>query len=215
MRGGGTLSDYGMALLAQGKFRIFLRGGGTLSARGVRRSGHPRRLGAEEVEDEEAPGRELGDEDPCTSVVAVAMEGEAAACEDDMVEVAAAVGIGGLRGRLEEDFGVVYASVGDDPADVFAEEPGRSGWSWTIQGEQRPRRRWRSIGPSSSISASERRRPRERWKSKRYFLNSEGLVIILAVLKIDLKVEAQTNWREGDFGGESGGGKQGRQKPSA
>ena len=127
MRGRGTLSDYGMALLAQGKFRIFLRGGGTLSARGVRRSGHPRRLGAEEVEDEEAPGRELGDEDPCTSVVAVAMEGEAAACEDDMVEVAAAVGIGGLRGRLEEDFGVVDAGVVDDPPEVFLEQRERAG----------------------------------------------------------------------------------------
>ena len=55
------------------------------------------------------------------------MEGEAAAREDDMVEVAAAVGIGGLRGRLEEDFGVVYASVGDDPADVCAEERERAG----------------------------------------------------------------------------------------
>ena len=127
MRGRGTLSDYGMALLAQGKFRIFLRGGGTLSARGVRRSGHPRRLGAEEVEDEEAPGRELGDEDPCTSVVAVAMEGEAAACEDDMVEVAAAVGVGMFRWRLKEDFGVVDAGVVDDPLEVFSEQRERAG----------------------------------------------------------------------------------------
>ena len=127
MRGRGTLSDYGMALLAQGKFRIFLRGGGTLSARGVRRSGHPRRLGAEEVEDEEAPGRELGDEDPCTSVVAVAMEGEAAAGEDDVVEVTAAVGIGMFRWRLEEDFGVVDASVVDDPLEIFSQEGERAG----------------------------------------------------------------------------------------
>ena len=55
------------------------------------------------------------------------MEGEAAACEDDMVEVAAAVGVGMFRGRLEEDFGVVDAGVVDDPPEVFAQERERAG----------------------------------------------------------------------------------------
>ena len=47
------------------------------------------------------------------------------------------------------------------------------------------------------MSASERRRPRERSKGRKYRRRDWILVIILAVLKIDLKVEAQTNWREG------------------
>ena len=52
------------------------------------------------------------------------------------------------------------------------------------------------MGPSSSMSASERRRPRERWKGRKYRRRDWILVIILAVLKLDLKVEAHTNWRE-------------------
>ena len=55
------------------------------------------------------------------------MEGEAAAGEDDMVEVAAAVGVGMFRWRLEEDFGVVDAGVVDDPLEVFAQERERTG----------------------------------------------------------------------------------------
>ena len=55
------------------------------------------------------------------------MEGEAAAGEDDMVEVAAAVGVGMFRGRLEEDFGVVDAGVVDDPLEVFSEQRERAG----------------------------------------------------------------------------------------
>jgi len=123
----GTLSDYGVALLAQRKFRIFLGGGGTLAARGVGLVADPRRAGAEEVEDEQAAGRELGDEDARAAVVAVAVEGEAAACEDDMVEVAAAVGVGMFRWRLKEDFGVVDAGVVDDPPEVFLEQRERAG----------------------------------------------------------------------------------------
>ena len=123
----GTLSDYGVALLAQGHFGIFLRRGGTLAARGVGLVADPRRAGAEEVEDEEAPGRELGDEDARAAVVAVAVEGEAAAGEDDMVEVAAAVGVGMFRGWLEEDFGVVDAGVVDYPLEVFSEQRERAG----------------------------------------------------------------------------------------
>ena len=115
MRCRGTLSDYGVALLAQRKFRIFLGGGGTLAARGVGLVADPGRAGAEEVEDKETAGGQLGDEDACAAVVAVAVEGEAAAGEDDMVEVAAAVGVGMFRWRLEEDFGVVDAGVVDDP----------------------------------------------------------------------------------------------------
>ena len=123
----GTLSDYGVALLAQGHFSIFLGGGGTLAARGVGLVADPRRAGAEEVEDEQAAGRELGDEDARAAVVAVAVEGEAAACEDDMVEVAAAVGVGMFRWRLKEDFGVVDAGVVDDPLEVFSEQRERAG----------------------------------------------------------------------------------------
>ena len=123
----GTLSDYGVALLAQGHFGIFLRRGGTLAARGVGLVADPRRAGAEEVEDEEAAGRELGNEDARAAVVAVAVEGEAAAGEDDMVEVAAAVGVGMFRGWLEEDFGVVDASVVDDPLEIFSQEGERAG----------------------------------------------------------------------------------------
>ena len=55
------------------------------------------------------------------------MEGEAAAGEDDMVEVAAAVGIGMFGGWLEEDFGVVDAGVVDDPLKVFSEQRERAG----------------------------------------------------------------------------------------
>ena len=127
MRCRGTLSDYGVALLAQGHFNIFLGGGGTLAARGVGLVADPRRAGAEEVEDEEAAGRQLGDEDARAAVVAVAMEGEAAAGEDDMVEVAAAVGVGMFRWRLEEDFGVVDAGVVDDPPEIFSEQGERAG----------------------------------------------------------------------------------------
>ena len=127
VRGRGTLSDYGVALLAEGHFSIFLRGDGTLAARGVGLVADPRRAGAEEVEDEEAAGRQLGDEDARAAVVAVAMEGEAAAGEDDMVEVAAAVGVGMFRWRLEEDFGVVDAGVVDDPPEVFLEQRERAG----------------------------------------------------------------------------------------
>ena len=79
------------------------------------------------MEDEQAAGRELGDEDARAAVVAVAVEGEAAACEDDMVEVAAAVGVGMFRWRLKEDFGVVDAGVVDDPLEVFAQERERAG----------------------------------------------------------------------------------------
>ena len=116
-----------MALLAQGSFGIFLRRGGTLAARGVGLVADPRRAGAEEVKDEQAAGRELGDEDARAAVVAVAMEGEAAAGEDDMVEVAAAVGIGMFRGWPEEDFGVVDTGVIDDPPEIFAQERERAG----------------------------------------------------------------------------------------
>ena len=55
------------------------------------------------------------------------MEGEAAAGEDDVVEVAAAVGVGVFGGWLEEDFGVVDAGVVDDPLEVFAQERERTG----------------------------------------------------------------------------------------
>ena len=121
-RGRGTLPDYGMALLAQGRFGIFLGGGSALATRGVGSGGHPRGLGAEEMEDEEATGRELGDEDAPAAVVAVAVEGEAAAGEDDMVVVAAAVGVGIAGSGLEEDFGVLEAGVGDYPAEILAEQ---------------------------------------------------------------------------------------------
>ena len=127
VRGRGTLSDYGVALLAQGQSGIFLGGGGTLAARGVGLVADPRRAGAEEVEDEQAAGRELGDEDARAAVVAVAVEGEAAAGEDDMVEVAAAVGVGMFWGWLEEDFGVVDAGVVEDPLEIFAQERERAG----------------------------------------------------------------------------------------
>ena len=127
MRCRGTLSDYGVALLAQGQSGIFLGGDGTLAARGVGLVADPRRAGAEEVEDEQAAGRELGDEDARAAVVAVAVEGEAAAGEDDMVEVAAAVGVGMFRGWLEEDFGVVDSGVVEDPLEVFAQERERAG----------------------------------------------------------------------------------------
>ena len=127
MRCRGTLSDYGVALLAQGHFGIFLRRGGTLAARGVGLVADPGRAGAEEVEDEQATGRELGNEDARAAVVAVAVEGEAAAREDDMVEVAAAVGVGMFRGWLEEDFGVVDAGVVENPPEVFAQERERAG----------------------------------------------------------------------------------------
>jgi len=127
VRGRGTLSDYGVALLAQGQSGIFLGGDGTLAARGVGLVADPRRAGAEEVEDEQAAGRELGDEDARAAVVAVAVEGEAAAGEDDMVEVAAAVGVGMFRGWLEEDFGVVDSGVVEDPLEVFAQERERAG----------------------------------------------------------------------------------------
>ena len=123
----GTLSDYGVALLAEGHFSIFLRGDGTLAARGVGLVADPGRAGAEEVEDEQATGRELGNEDARAAVVAVAVEGEAAACEDDVVEVAAAVGVGMFGGWLEEDFGVVDAGVVDDPLEVFSEQRERAG----------------------------------------------------------------------------------------
>ena len=123
----GTLSDYGVALLAQGQSGIFLGGGRTLAARGVGLVADPRRAGAEEVEDEQAAGRELGDEDARAAVVAVAVEGEAAAGEDDVVEVAAAVGVGMFGGWLEEDFGVVDAGVVDDPLEVFSEQRERAG----------------------------------------------------------------------------------------
>ena len=129
MRCRGTLSDYGVALLAQSQSGIFLRGDGTLAARGVGLVADPRRTRAEEVEDEEAAGRELGDEDARAAVVAVAVEGEAAAGEDDMVEVAAAVGVGMFRWWLEENFGVVDAGVVDDPPEVFAQERERA---WTV-----------------------------------------------------------------------------------
>ena len=79
------------------------------------------------MEDEQATGRELGNEDARAAVVAVAVEGEAAACEDDVVEVAAAVGVGMFGGRLEEDFGVVDAGVVDDPPEVFLEQRERAG----------------------------------------------------------------------------------------
>ena len=79
------------------------------------------------MEDEQAAGRELGDEDARAAVVAVAVEGEAAAGEDDMVEVAAAVGVGMFRWWLEENFGVVDAGVVDDPLEVFAQERERTG----------------------------------------------------------------------------------------
>ena len=127
VRGRGTLSDYGVALLAEGQSGIFLGGGRTLAARGVGLVADPRRAGAEEVEDEQATGRELGNEDARAAVVAVAVEGEAAACEDDVVEVAAAVGVGMFGGRLEEDFGVVDAGVVDDPLEVFSEQWERAG----------------------------------------------------------------------------------------
>ena len=127
MRGRGTLSDYGVALLAQGHFSIFLGGGGTLAARGVGLVADPRRAGAEKVEDEEAAGRELRNKNTSAFIVAVAVEGEAAACEDDVVEVAAAVGIGMFRGWLEEDFGVVDVGVVDDPLEIFAQERERAG----------------------------------------------------------------------------------------
>ena len=55
VRGRGTLSDYGVALLAQGQSGIFLAGDGTLAARGVGLVADPGRAGAEEVEDEQAP----------------------------------------------------------------------------------------------------------------------------------------------------------------
>ena len=55
------------------------------------------------------------------------MEGEAAAGEDDMVEVAAAVGVGVFRWRLKEDFGVVDAGIVDDPLEVFSEQRERAG----------------------------------------------------------------------------------------
>ena len=127
MRCRGTLSDYGVALLAQRKFRIFLGGGGTLAARGVGLVADPRRTRAEEVEDEQTAGRELGNEDARAAVVAVAVEGEAAAGEDDVVEVAAAVGVGVFGGWLEEDFGVVDAGVVDDPLEIFSQEGERAG----------------------------------------------------------------------------------------
>ena len=79
------------------------------------------------MEDEQATGRELGNEDARAAVVAVAVEGEAAAGEDDVVEVAAAVGVGVFGGWLEEDFGVVDAGVVDDPLEVFAQERERAG----------------------------------------------------------------------------------------
>ena len=79
------------------------------------------------MEDEQAAGRELGDEDARAAVVAVAVEGEAAAGEDDMVEVAAAVGVGMFRWWLEEDFWVVDAGVVDDPLKVFSEQRERAG----------------------------------------------------------------------------------------
>ena len=71
------------------------------------------------MEDEEAAGRELGDEDARAAVVAVAVEGEAAAGEDDVVDVAAAVGVGMFRGWLEEDFGIFNACIVDYPAEIF------------------------------------------------------------------------------------------------
>ena len=123
----GILSDYGVALLAQGQSGIFLAGDGTLAARGVGLVADPRRAGAEEVEDEQAAGRELGDEDACAAVVAVAVAGEAAAGEDDVVEGAAAVGIGVFWGWLEEDFRVVDAGVVEDPPEVFSEQGERAG----------------------------------------------------------------------------------------
>ena len=55
------------------------------------------------------------------------MEGEAAAGEDYVVEVAAAVGVGVFGGWLEEDFRVVDAGVVDDPPEVFAQERERAG----------------------------------------------------------------------------------------
>ena len=47
------------------------------------------------------------------------MEGEAAAGEDDVVDVAAAVGVGMFRGWLEEDFGIFNACIVDYPAEIF------------------------------------------------------------------------------------------------
>ena len=126
----GTLSDYGVALLAEGEdyFRFGTgRGCFALATGGVRLGGHPGRLGAEKMEYEEAAGRQLGNEDARAAVVAVAVEGEAAAREDDVVVVAAAVGVRMFRGWLEEDFGVVDAGVVDDPPEVFSEERERAG----------------------------------------------------------------------------------------
>ena len=130
MRCRGTISDNGVSLLAEGEdyFRFVAgRGDVALASGGVRLCGHPGRLGADKVEDKEAAGRQLGDEDARAAVVSVAMDGEAAASEDDVVEVAAAVGVGMFRGWLEEDFGVVDAGVVDDPLEVFAEERERAG----------------------------------------------------------------------------------------
>ena len=95
--------------------------------RGVGRGGHPGRLGADEMEDKETAGGQLGDEDACAAVVAVAVESEAATSEDHVVETAAAVGVGMFRWWLEEDFGVVDAGVVDDPLEIFAEERERAG----------------------------------------------------------------------------------------
>ena len=78
------------------------------------------------MEDEETVGRELGDEDARTAVVAVTVEGEAAACEDDMVVVAATIGIGSSRRRLEKDSRVVEAGVGDDPIYILAKQAERA-----------------------------------------------------------------------------------------
>ena len=78
------------------------------------------------MEDEETAGRELGDEDARTAVVAVTVEGEAAACEDDMVVVAATIGIGSSRRRLEKDSRVVEAGVGDDPIYILAKQAERA-----------------------------------------------------------------------------------------
>lgn len=54
------------------------------------------------------------------------MEGEAAASEDQMVVVAAAVVIWGSRGRFKEDSRVVEAGVGDYPIYIFAEQAERA-----------------------------------------------------------------------------------------
>ena len=135
MRGRGTLSDNGVSLLAESEdyFRFVAgRGDVALMTRGVGRGGHPGRLGADEMEDKETAGGQLGDEDACAAVVAVAVESEAATSEDHVVEIAAAVGVRSARGRFEENLGVVDAGVVDYPLNIPAQERERAGAVGTV-----------------------------------------------------------------------------------